>query len=157
LRSLEEVLKDRLKGRVTLVGVGNTWKADDGAGAVLISRLRGKVRANLIEVGEVPESYLGRIEETSPQTLMFLDAADIGAAPGEMAIVEEEQLREVGFSTHRLSLALLMKYLKDSTAADVFLLAIQPKRIAFAERMSPEVEQAVEALDEILQRVIPAT
>jgi len=157
LESLEEALKERLKGKVTLVGVGNTWKGDDGAGPALVSRLQGRVRAQLIDAGEVPESFLGRIGETSPDTIVFLDVADLGAAPGEIAIIEGEQLRDTSFSTHRLSLALLMKYLKDSTAADVFLLAIQPKGVGFGERMSQEVEEAVEALGEILQRAAPIT
>jgi len=153
--SLEETLKGRLKGRVTFVGVGNTWKGDDGAGPKLTSRLQGRVRGQLIDVGEVPESYLGRIEETRPDTIIFLDVAEMGAVPGEVAVIEGEQLREVTFSTHRLSLALLMKYLADSTRADVFLLAIQPKSIGLGERMSPEVEEAVESLGGILERVLP--
>jgi len=157
LESLEEVLKERLKGRVTLVGVGNTWKGDDGAGPALVNRLQGRVEAQLIDAGEVPESFLGRIEETSPDTIVFLDVADVGASPGEIAIIEGEQLRDVTFSTHRLTLALLMRYLEDSTAADVFLLAIQPKDLGFGEGMSQVVEEAVEALEKILQRAVPIT
>jgi len=155
LGSLEETLKGRLKGRVTCVGVGNTWKGDDGAGPELTGRLQGRVRAELIDSGEVPESYLGRIEESRPDTIVFLDVAEMGASPGEVAIIEGDQLREVSFSTHRLSLALLMKYLADSTGADVFLLAIQPKSIGLGERMSREVEEAVESLGGILERILP--
>src|SRR5574342_1091615 len=58
-------LRARLEGkRVLILGVGNRLRGDDAVGPLLVEHLQGKVDIPLIDAGEVPENYLGPIEES---------------------------------------------------------------------------------------------
>jgi hydrogenase 3 maturation protease len=147
---LRDDLKARLQGTVLVVGIGNTLRGDDGFGPRMIERLEGKVSARLLDVGEVPESYVGRVLEQKARTILVLDAADIGEAAGTVAILEAEDLAECNVSTHQMSLELFFRYLRENSHADVFALGVQPKQISLGSEMSPEVESTAELLSEVL-------
>ena len=147
---LRDDLKARLQGTVLVVGIGNTLRGDDGFGPRMIERLEGKVSARLLDVGEVPESYVGRVLEQKARTILVLDAADIGEAAGTVAILEAEDLAECNVSTHQMPLELFFRYLRENSHADVFALGVQPKQISLGSEMSPEVESTAELLSEVL-------
>lgn len=142
-----EELKARLKTKSVIAGVGNSLKGDDGAGPFFIARMR-KTTAPfvLIDTGSSPENWSGKIEKEKPDTIMVVDVADFGAVPAEAKIFEIEELEEKGFTTHSMNIRFWMKYLKDTTKADVFLLAIQPKKIGFSEEISPEIKECIEKI-----------
>ena len=154
--SLARELADRLNGSVVVVGIGNPLRGDDAAGCELARRLRGRSGALVIDAEEIPESYLFRIAKAHPDTVLLVDAVDIGAAPGSLALVEAEQLAGYCPSTHRLPLGLLMGCLRRVSAADVFLVAVQPARIGLAEPMSTEVIAGITHLAETLEDLLPA-
>ena len=106
--------------------------------------------ARLLDVGEVPESYLGRLLEQKARTILVLDAADMGEAAGTVAILEAEDLAECNVSTHQMPLELFFRYLRENSHADVFALGVQPKQIALGSEMSPEVESTAGILSEVL-------
>jgi hydrogenase 3 maturation protease len=147
---LRDDLKARLQGTVLVVGIGNTLRGDDGFGPRMIERLEGKVSARLLDVGEVPESYLGRLLEQKARTILVLDAADIGEAAGTVTILEADDLAGCNVSTHQMPLELFFRYLRENTRADVFALGVQPKQIALGSEMSPEVESTAGILSEVL-------
>jgi hydrogenase 3 maturation protease len=147
---LRDDLKARLQGTVLVVGIGNTLRGDDGFGPSMIERLEGKVSARLLDVGEVPESYLGRVLEQKARTILVLDAADMGEAAGTVAILEAEDLAECNVSTHQMPLELFFRYLRENSHADVFALGVQPKQISLGSEMSPEVESTAAILSEVL-------
>lgn len=149
-----KTLSERLKGRVLLVGIGNILRGDDAAGPELIERLTGKVEADLLDAGEVPESYLGRITGRRPDTIVLIDAAELGASPGAAAILEIDDLKGKCLSSHQTGLDLFMRYLQAETGADVFLLGIQPKSIGFGENLSTEVFETVGCLEELFKKVL---
>jgi hydrogenase 3 maturation protease len=147
---LRDELRARLKGTVLVVGIGNTLRGDDGFGPRMLERLEGKVSARLLDVGEVPESYLGRLLEQKARTILVLDAADIGEAAGTVTILEADDLAGCNVSTHQMPLELFFRYLRENTRADVFALGVQPKQIALGSEMSPEVESTAGILSEVL-------
>jgi len=147
-------LSRRLKGNVLLIGIGNTLRGDDSAGPALIEGLEGKVNANLLDAGEVPESYFSRILDTRADTIAVIDAADFGAAPGDVAILEMEDIAGRSASTHQMPLGLFFRFIKENSHAEMFALGIQPARIAFGEPMSPEVAASVNALAELLVELL---
>ena len=147
-------LSRRLKGNVLLIGIGNTLRGDDSAGPAVIALLEGKVSAGLLDAGEVPESYFSRILDAQADTIAVIDAADFGAAPGDVAILEMEHIAGRSASTHQMALDLFFRYIKENSQAEMFALGIQPARIAFGEAMSPEVKASVNALAELLQDLL---
>jgi hydrogenase 3 maturation protease len=147
---LRDELQTRLKGKVLVVGIGNSLRGDDAFGPEVIERLTGKVTAHLVDVGEVPESYLGRLIEPNPETILLLDAANIGEVPGTAAVLEIEDLGGRDVSTHQMPLQLFFSFVRNSTHADIFMLAVQPKLLSLGSPMSPEVESTTGILSEIL-------
>jgi hydrogenase 3 maturation protease len=152
---IDAELRSRLKGRVLLIGAGNTLRGDDGAGPTLIDLLEGTVDAALLDVGEVPESYFGRILDSNADTIVFLDAANFSAAPGDVAILEMEDIAGCSVSTHQMTVDLFFKYIKQNSRADLFAIGIQPAGIGFGEPMCAEVEQSVRALADLLRGILP--
>jgi hydrogenase 3 maturation protease len=154
MSDLQDKLRERLKGKVLLVGLGNSMRGDDGSGPKIIEMLDGKVKADLLDVGEVPESYTGRILAAQADTIVLIDAADFGAAPGDLAILEPEDLTGRTLSTHQIPLGLLFRYIKEHSHADMFALGIQPAGTGLGESMSAAVTRSVQCLAEFLQEVL---
>jgi hydrogenase 3 maturation protease len=152
---IDDELRSRLKGRVLLIGAGNTLRGDDGAGPAIIDLLEGTVNAALLDVGEVPESYFGRILDSNADTIVFLDAANFNAAPGDVALIEIDDIAGCSVSTHQITVDLFFRYIKQNSRADLFAIGIQPAGIGFGEPMCPEVEQSVRALAELLRGILP--
>lgn len=172
--SLLPELKKRLKGKVVVVGIGNTLRGDDGAGPELIRILKKHFSCNvkcemfnektvthytshitlfLMDVGEVPENYLGKIAEHRPDTIMLVDAVDFGSPPGSIRIIEKDALKEKGFCTHNASIKLIMEYLGTKTESIVFLLGVQPtKNFQTGSKLSEPVKQATRRMEQFLIR-----
>jgi hydrogenase 3 maturation protease len=155
-QGIEAELQRRLKGCVLMIGAGNTLRGDDGAGPAIIALLEGKVNANLLDVGEVPESYCGRILEVHSDTIVFIDAADFGGSPGDVAVLEPEDIAGCSISTHQMPVDLFFRYIRENSKAEIFALGIQPAQIGFGEPMSPGVAESVQAIAELLERLLPA-
>jgi len=152
-----QALRDHLKGRVVLLGVGNRIRGDDAAGPELIEILK----KGLPDVGkgiflfdgeEVPENYLIPIANLKPNLVIIVDAVDFGSRPGTVKLFSIRQIPQGSFSTHRLSLRFLGSYLEKETQAKIFVLGIQPKSIKLEEKLSLEVKKALSDLADFFQK-----
>jgi len=152
--NIGDELRRRLKGKVLLIGVGNALRGDDGAGPAVIELLEGKVAAGLLDAGEVPESYSGRILAEEADAIVLIDAADFGAVPGDLAVLEIEDMAGCSLSTHQIPLDLFFRYLKGRGHADLFALGIQAESIGLGESMSAAVLNSVHALAALLKDVL---
>jgi len=144
-----------LKGHVLIVGIGNTLRGDDGAGPALITSLKSRVRNSekhsqlfVMDTGEVPENYLEKIVNLKPDTILFVDAADFNAPPGNTRSINAEDLEQGSFSTHNSSMTLVVDYLNRRLQAKIFLLGIQPKSLRMGEQLSEPVEKALKNIEE---------
>jgi len=149
-----ELLSRRLKGKVMILGVGNTLRGDDGAGPYLVKQLEGQIDATLIDCGEVPENFLGKITAIQPSSILIIDAADLGMSPGAVAIFEEDNLGGISWSTHHASLKLFIKCVKADTGCNVLVMGIQPKLTEFGSKISDEVKETVDLLPHIIRRAL---
>ena len=117
--------------------------------------MHNKIRAQVINCAEVPESYTGKIKELKPDTIVIVDAVDLKAPPGSVSIIEKDKLDEMKlYSTHNVPLRILMDYLRLETKADIFLIGIQPSHLVFSSHLSDEVERAVTSLADIFQKLL---
>ncbi|CAG0945969.1 hydrogenase 3 maturation protease [Anaerolineae bacterium] len=145
-------LRDRVIGKkLAILGVGNPLRGDDGIGPALIERLQGKTSAILINAGDVPENYLGVVQAAQPAVVLIVDAVELGAKPGDAALIEVEQLGGVIATTHNTSLAPFAQMIRAETGADVFVVAIQPATGSLGAPMSAEVKATLEYLDKWFQ------
>ena len=140
-----------LKGKVVIVGVGHVLKGDDGCGPALIEALKGKINAVCIDAGAAPESFLGKIIKQEPDTILFIDAADLSRAPGEYEIIEKNDIGTTGLTTHNTSLKLLINYLDQQIKAEIYLLGIQPQDISLGAEISESVRQTILSIAQQIQ------
>jgi len=145
-----------LRNSVTvIIGIGNTLKADDGAGPLVCQRLKGKISAELINAGSVPENYIEPIVKKAPQNLIVVDAADFKARPGTIRILQIEDLKSSAISTHALSPQLFTDVISQQIPVKIHFIGIQPQQVGFGKGVSAPVSRAIQQLSGILKRVFP--
>jgi hydrogenase 3 maturation protease len=149
-----DLLSKKLSGKVMIMGVGNTLRGDDGAGPYLINQLETQVNAALLDCGEVPENFLGKIAEIHPDHIIIIDAVDLRADPGVVAILDDGEFVSTGWSTHHASLKLFIDCLKADTGSNVLVIGIQPKSTDFGSEMSAEVKETTTLLQQIILKAL---
>lgn len=87
MHDLKQQLKCCLQGRVCLVGLGNADYGDDALGVRLAERLLQGERnfppgSTVLIAGTSPERHQATLCGGRFEHVIFLDAVDVGAAPG---------------------------------------------------------------------------
>ena len=147
---MNNALKEILKGKVVIVGIGNTLRGDDGLGPALIARLRGKVKAVCLDAGSAPENYAGKIVKEKPNAILIVDALHLDKRPGEYEILKKDDIARCGFTTHDISPNMFIEYLKEETGADIMILGIQPGNLKMGNELSEPVKQTLDKIGEEL-------
>jgi len=142
----------RLKGKLLILGVGNRLRGDDGAGPDLIKQLKGRVDALLLNCEEEPERFLDQIAGMKPDSILIVDAVDLRAHPGSVALLEEDQVERRSLFSHHASLKLFIECVKEETGAKVLVLGIQPKSTEIGRAISSEVKESLGHLRDIMIR-----
>lgn len=151
-------LKAHLRGRVVVLGIGNTLRSDDAAGSLLASRLKGRLPYSVYDAGVAPENYCGVIVREKPDTIILIDAVAFGGAPGAFQVVEAEALTSHNlFATHNTSVGMVINYLRTNCQADIIGLIIQPKQIGFGDSLSEEVAATLTQLEAFLYEAAKET
>jgi len=146
-----DTLRQKIKGeRLLIMGIGNRLRGDDAVGSLLIDRLQGRVGAQLLDAGDVPENYLGAIESARPGIILVADAVDFGGRPGEVTLLGLDQLSKANLTTHSSSLHLAFKALQLEPFPEIMVVAVQPENLDFGRGLSPPVTETLEALVHIL-------
>ncbi|UCD49348.1 MAG: hydrogenase 3 maturation endopeptidase HyCI [Phycisphaerales bacterium] len=141
--------------RALILGVGNVLKGDDGVGPLVCEALAGKIAARVMDAGTVPENYLRPIIEASPQFLLVIDAVDFGGTPGAIGLFTPDQINDVAFSTHALSLRLFIDVLRTDIEVDVLLLGVQPVCTQLGQPVSAPVQESIQEVTAVLGAIFP--
>jgi len=150
-----EHLKQHLKGKVVILGIGNSLRSDDAVGSLLASRIKDKVPYLVYDAGANPENYLGKIIKNNPDHVVIIDAVDFGGEPGELRELEGDDLKTINlFSTHNASISLTINYLKNNLKADIIIIIIQPKDIGFGDKLSSELTETLHKLERWFYEVL---
>lgn len=129
-----------------MLAVGNSMMGDDGAGPMLFDLMEANPIDGwqAINGGSSPESVSHQVRALKPQRLLIVDAADIGLAPGEIRIIDPDDIAEMFImSTHNLPLNFLIDQLKEDIEEIIFL-GIQPDLVGFYMPMNEKVISAVQ-------------
>lgn len=143
---MENIFLPILQGKSVIVGIGNSLRGDDGFGPALIGQIQGKVGFICIDAGSAPEKFLGLIVKEEPDTILFVDAADLDLEPGQYRILEPVDIVKCGLTTHDMSSRMLIEFLENQTKANILMLGVQPQHLSLGEAMS---QCLTETLDEI--------
>ena len=148
-------IRNRIKSRSAIVGIGNPLKGDDGFGPRLVEMLRAeRVKADIFDCGTAPENYIFPILAISWETIILIDTADLGADPGDIKVINIDEISNASFSTHNPSPRLFADLLKmGRDGLNIFAISIQPKTIAFGKPMSEEIKSGLVLLKDIFKKI----
>ena len=145
MSNLSREFLELLRQKTLIIGIGNALKGDDSVGIVLLDRLKCKVDAEFLDCGIAPENFLEKIAVAFPETLIIIDAVDLGEAPGTMRIIKAVDIEEGGISTHSLSPRIFIEYIETRLkGTSTFILAIQPGNCNLGKGLSREVGEAID-------------
>jgi len=143
---LRQDLLGQDQGATLYVTLGNPLRSDDGVGPYIAGRAAGIPGILIRDAGSRPERALDWAMELRPDTLVFVDAADFGGAPGEIRDLPVESLEKTTFSTHRLPLPAIMDWIGHETGVECRCIGIQLGSAALGEGLTPQVQQAADRL-----------
>jgi hydrogenase 3 maturation protease len=143
---LADLLTPQEFSRTLIITVGNSFRADDGAGPYIASALKQSSKLFVIDAGYTPENVIDQAVKLAPGVIIFIDAADFGGAPGELRLIDTGHIPQVSLSTHSMPLPVVSKILEEDTKAKVYFIGIQPKSVAHQEGLSSEVEASAAVL-----------
>ncbi|GAB6183249.1 hydrogenase 3 maturation endopeptidase HyCI [Thermodesulfovibrio hydrogeniphilus] len=147
--NLEDFLKN-LKGKVLILSVGHPLREDDAVGSYVAEKIKGKIKADVINCGESPEKFTDKIVQLNPDVLIFIDAVEMNSEAGSIAFFSEDEVNSKILFTHKSSLGVLTKYIKAKIDCKVFLIAIQPMSTNFGHSLSEKVQKTADILSELL-------
>ena len=90
-----------------LLCVGNSMMGDDGAGPLLAEMCAANPAGQwvVIDGGSAPENDIVAIRELRPERLLIVDATDMGLNPGDIRIIDPDDIAEMFMmTTHNMPL-----------------------------------------------------
>ncbi|MDP3788862.1 MAG: hydrogenase maturation peptidase HycI [Candidatus Omnitrophota bacterium] len=168
--NLKKELKNRLSGasKVAVLGIGSQLKGDDAGGILVTGILQeslplkadqplagpGKADIGIFIGGTAPENITSEIKRFGPSHIIIIDAADMGAKPGEIKLIDPENIGGISFSTHNLPATMLIEYLKQFLKCEVVIIGIQPKSVEFGKEPSAEMKTAAETVAALILDIL---
>ncbi len=123
------IQKDR---KILFVGIGNLLKSDDGVGVYISNNIKNRGNISSLTVEISIENYIGKINSLKPDFLILMDCVDLKSPPGTYKLLEINQIQDLTFNTHNISLRRLSEFFK----MPVYILGIQPGKVEFGENIS---------------------
>lgn len=134
-----------------VLGIGNILKGDDGIGIYIVEKVNkylkeakfteAKSEVIVIDCGTTPENYTSVIRKHNPDTLILVDAADMGLSPGSYRIIPPERIEVMHFSTHIMPLSVFISYVSEF-CGEVVLIGIQPDKMEVGTVLSSKVQRS---------------
>jgi hydrogenase maturation protease len=133
-----------------VLGVGNTLRADEGAGVHAMNFLKRQYElrdARFVDGGTLSFTLAGEIADAN--NLIVFDAAELHAEPGHVRVFEDSEFDEFlssgVLSVHEVGFADLMDIarLQDSLPTHYALVAIQPENLGWGHTPGEKVSAAL--------------
>jgi len=152
---LAEHLGEVVRDSTVIVCIGNDLCGDDGAGPAVAHRLADAVPWHVINAQSVPESFLMKIVDRKPESVVLIDALAFGGRVGAVELFQTDQLTGQGPSTHGPAPLSFMEILAMLHPCRCAVLGIQPKQTepgaGICKEVQPAVEMIVQAFRELAE------
>ena len=153
IEHLIEHLREFICPSLVIVGIGSELRGDDAAGVLAARELAGKVPWAVFDAQTVPESYLMKIVERRPESLVLIDALDFGGAPGAVELAGADEITGQGPSTHGPAPLAFLEILGMMHPCRCAVLGIQPASAELGEQPTAAVQKAVELVVRAFRRL----
>ena len=97
--------------KIAVVAMGNEISGDDAVGVLIGEELlkSESIKADIYIAYQSPEAYLMKLLNEDYSHIIFIDAIDAGKKPGEIYLVNPNEIINEKLSTHRFPLKLLLE------------------------------------------------
>lgn len=138
------------RATAVVIGLGNPLMGDDGLGLAALARLREQwelpAEVATVDGGTWGMNLLPLLEDA--ETVVLLDAIDAGRSPGELVLLEGDDVpRGLGLklSPHQIDLreVLALLELRGTLPARLVAIGLQPERVEMSASLTPVVERRV--------------
>lgn len=148
--------------RVLIIGLGNEYRGDDGAGLLVARRLR-EILSAPVKVIEQSGEGAALIEAWKDfQNVILIDAVHSGAKPGTLFRFEAHRqaipTQFFHYSTHAFSVAEAIELARalNQLPPRLIVYGIEGKNFAAGVELSPEVDKMTpEIVDQVIQEIQP--
>jgi len=142
------------EGRAYVLGLGNTDRADDGAGVLVALALKKLFPSfSYSEHDGVEGTVLDISEKEEDAAVFFVDAANLNMAPGSIMLVRKDDIKQTEITTHRVAVALMATIL-ERTGKRSAVICIQPGRIEFRGRVTKPVHETIRTVTNVLKELM---
>ena len=83
-----------------------------------------------------------------------MDAVEFEAQPGEMLIIQKEQIDTFNVSTHSMPVSFIINYIEETIGSKILTIGIQPKQMDLINKVSDEIKRSVEELSDKLVELV---
>ena len=142
VKHLVEHLASFMTPTTVIVCVGNDICGDDGVGPVIARKLDGTVPWVVFDTQTVPESFLMKIVNRKPESLVLIDALEFSDRAGDIELFESQDITGQGPSTHGPAPLAFLEILRMMHPCRVAVLGIQPKQGKFGSAITEPVMKA---------------
>jgi hydrogenase 3 maturation protease len=137
---------------VCFLCIGNPLLGDDGIGCYIAELLSSKIKEiTLINAENTPENYVSKILNLKPKALIAIDAVEFSSHSGDIKIIMEEEILNYSYSTHTLSMNMIIDYMRMEADFDFYLIGIQPGTIKLGSYFSSEVLESANKLIDLIR------
>ncbi|MEN3039610.1 MAG: HyaD/HybD family hydrogenase maturation endopeptidase [Candidatus Kryptonium sp.] len=136
--------------KICVLGLGNPLLGDDGFGIEVVKKLKNEIGESpdieIIDGGSLGIYLLPYLEDKTH--LIVVDIINFGGKPGEIVKLKLDEIPAffgLKVSEHQITfheVIALMKLL-EVKPVESFLIGVQPKRSEWGEKISDEVERAI--------------
>ncbi len=136
--------------KTLVIGVGNTFRGDDGVGLIVARRVRKAVPPEVTVLEQSGEGAALMEAWQGADVVILVDAASSGAEPGTIHRFEAQQQaipsRFFHYSTHAFSVAEAVEMARalGSLPPRLLVYGIEGKSFAAGQELSPEAAQAAD-------------
>lgn len=148
-----------MDSKILVMGVGNTFRLDDGIGCEIIKilRLENISNAVFIDGGTDGLSLLDQISEYS--RVIIIDAVKMQEQPGVIKVFTPDEakikIKNDVLSTHGFGLAEVLRLVeKLNIKSNIIIIGIQPKDIGFGEGLSDELKNQIPKILELIKNML---
>ena len=161
--SLSLRVTDKGSPRITVLGIGNLLLKDEGIGVHLVQKLAGVVddaNVKIIDAGTYPD-FLSLVDDNLDK-LIIVDAVKTGDRPGTIYRFSSEDIdldSTLPISIHDMGVldSLRTMALFNRQPKSTVVIGIEPRTIDFGLELSPEIEDKLPGMIELILKEIEET
>lgn len=152
---------------IKIIGFGNVFMGDDGIGVRVIEEMvkqqifKDKEKIEFVDGGTSGVDLIFMLEDVS--LAIIIDAVDAGQEIGSIVVFAPHEIagfkKQVfkSYSLHDIDLAEAFELVKKlNLPAKIKIIGIKPKQIGYSDKLSPEIENSIPAIIEMVKKEVLA-